>query len=264
MCLLIVAHRVAPDYPLLVAGNRDEFHSRATAPAAFWPDHPMLLAGRDLVQGGTWMGITRSGRFAALTNYRDPARTEPAPRSRGEVPLNYLTGQCNAPDFLQGLAAVANDYAGFNLLLAEQGELWYFSNAPGKLDCKPRRLPPGIYGLSNDQLDTPWPKVAKGKTVMQAQLDTLPPTHDALGRAVADRSPASASELKALRLHGSMEPLLSAQFIVNERYGTRSTTTLWTDNTGRAHWREHSYDEHGQLRETREECFSLAAADRGM
>ena len=129
MCLLIFAHRADPRYPLVLAGNRDEFHDRPTAAAEFWPDKPGLLAGRDLEQGGTWMGITRGGRFAAITNYRDPARTAPAPRSRGELPLNYLVGTQEPGEYLQGLLPVAEAYAGFNLLVGVVGELWYLTNS---------------------------------------------------------------------------------------------------------------------------------------
>ena len=161
MCLLIFAHRVAQHYPLVLAANRDEFHTRPTAQAHFWPQYPEMLAGRDLEQGGTWMGITRQGRFAAITNYRDPARTAPAPRSRGELPLQFLVSD-NAPAvYLEELRNRAKDYAGFNLLLGDGENLWYYSNSAANND--PRLLPPGIYGLSNAQLDTPWPKVEDGK-----------------------------------------------------------------------------------------------------
>ncbi len=129
MCLLIFAHQTTADYPLVVAANRDEFHARPTAASHFWADHPELLAGMDLEQGGTWMGVTRDGRFAAITNYRDPASTVTAPRSRGELPLGYLTGQQDPQDYLQDIAAQAAQYAGFNLLLGDRGSLWYFANS---------------------------------------------------------------------------------------------------------------------------------------
>ena len=116
MCLLVFAHQVSDEYPLLLAANRDEFHARPTAASGFWPEHPELLAGKDLEQGGTWMGVTRSGRFAAVTNYRDPARTAAAPRSRGELPLAYLTGTQAPQSYLHELETHAQEYAGFNLL----------------------------------------------------------------------------------------------------------------------------------------------------
>lgn len=240
MCLIIFAHRITPQYPLVVAANRDEFHHRETAAATFWTDQPDLLAGRDLEQGGTWMGLTRSGRFAAVTNFRDPSRTAPAPRSRGELTLNYLSGHLQPQAYLELIADTANQYAGFNLLLGDGDSLWYFSNSRTGADPQGRELPPGLYGLSNARLDTPWPKVEKGKSVMaQAMRGAL--NHRALAKAVSDRVIASPEELSAQGLEGEMEQLLSAQFIVNERYGTRASTTLWIDNEGTAAWREESF-----------------------
>ena len=163
MCLLIFAHQLSADYPLMVAANRDEFYARPTAPAAFWPEYPGLLAGRDLEQGGTWMGVTREGRFAAVTNYRDPDVAMPAPRSRGELPLDYLAGSTTPASYLAELAKRGGEYAGFNLLVGDRDSLWYFANSGGQA---PRALSPGLYGLSNARLDTPWPKVERGKAML--------------------------------------------------------------------------------------------------
>jgi uncharacterized protein with NRDE domain len=267
MCLMIFAHQVLPEFPLLVAANRDEYHSRPTAASDFWPEQPQLLAGRDLLQGGTWMGVTRSGRFAAVTNYRDPARTAPAPRSRGELPLGFLAGAQTPEAFLRGIAASAQDYAGFNLLVGDRHGLWYFSNSDG---MAPRLLPAGIYGLSNARLDTPWPKVERGKALLRSLLSGDETTsdvpvsvvdrlsHDALLMVVGDRRLAEAGALRAQGLDGAMDPVLSAQFIVTGGYGTRSSTTLWFDARHQAHWREHSYNEQGELRESRQQVFSLS------
>lgn len=236
MCLIIFAHRMNPGYPLLVAANRDEFHARPAAASRFWTDHPGLLAGRDLEQGGTWMGVTRSGRFAAVTNYRDPARTAPAPRSRGELTTGFLTGAASPQAYLEGIAPNAGEYAGFNLLLGDRQALWYFSNnCPG-----PRQLPPGIYGLSNARLDTAWPKVELGKRVLAASPDSSF-DHDQLASSVSDRQPAPLQDLGQHGLEGDMDQLLSAQFIVNDLYGTRATTTLRLGSDHRAHWRELSF-----------------------
>jgi uncharacterized protein with NRDE domain len=251
MCLLIFAHRVAREYPLVVAANRDEFHARPTARADFWPDHPQLLAGRDLEQGGTWMGATRQGRFAAITNYRDPARTAPAPRSRGELPLEFLVGEDSADSYMRQLRVRAGDYAGFNLLLGDGQELWYYSNSAA--DNDPHLLAPGIYGLSNAQLDTPWPKVKAGKRQLETLLEAEPDLdHDSLAAVVADRGTAAPRELMALGLDGEMDQVLSSQFIVTSSYGTRSSTTLWRTFDGTSHWRELSYDPSGRLSDTRQ------------
>ena len=257
MCLLIFAHQTSSRYPLVVAANRDEFHARPTAASHFWADHPGLLAGRDLDQGGTWMGVTHDGRFAAITNYRDPSRTAAAPRSRGELPLNYLTGRRDPQTYLRDIAPRATDYAGFNLLLGDRGSLWYFTNSLAAAERAPLCLQPGIYGLSNALLDTPWPKVDIGKTRLKSLLDSEPLTHEALTTVVSDPHLA---DLQALRSHGmesEMDQILSAQFIVTGSYGTRSTTTVWTDNSGLASWRELSFNELGEIREMQEFEFAL-------
>ena len=257
MCLLIFAHQTATRYPLVVAANRDEFHARPTAASQFWADCPGLLAGKDLDQGGTWMGVTRDGRFAAITNYRDPSRTVAAPRSRGELPLGYLTSQRDPQTYLQGVATRAVEYAGFSLLLGDRNSLWYFTNSLPVAERAPVCLPPGIYGLSNARLDTPWPKVDIGKTKLGNLLNGEPLTHEALTAVVSDPHLA---DLRALRSHGmesEMDQILSAQFIVTGRYGTRSTTTLWTDSSGLASWRELSFNELGEIREMQEFEFAL-------
>ena len=254
MCLLIFAHHIAPEYPLLVAANRDEFHARPTAVSDFWSAYPQLLAGRDELQGGTWMGVTRSGRFAAVTNYRDPARTAAAPRSRGELPLGYLTGALDPQSYLDSIARQASDYAGFNLLVGDRDSLWYFSNSDS---AGPRCLAPGIYGLSNARLETPWPKVEVGKTRLLALLQDGSITHAALATVVTDRQLADERALARQGLDGSMAHTLSAQFIVTDTYGTRSTTTLWTDRHAQTSWREHSFDAQGMLRVAQQKEFSL-------
>ena len=252
MCLIIFAHRTAPQYPLLVAANRDEFHARPTAASGFWRDQPGLLAGKDLEQGGTWMGITRSGRFAAVTNYRDPSRTAPAPRSRGGLTLDFLTGSLPPQAYLEQIAASAGEYAGFNLLLGDRQGLWYFSNScPG-----PRELEPGIYGLSNARLDTAWPKVETGKKSLAGAL-CREIDHQQLATAVSDRLIASLEDLDRHGLGGDMEQLLSAQFIVNEFYGTRATTTLLVDSDDNAYWRELSFNGGGMETGRVELDFSL-------
>jgi uncharacterized protein with NRDE domain len=263
MCLLILAHRTAPGYPLVVAANRDEFHQRRAAASDFWPDHPQLLAGRDLQLGGTWMGITRGGRFAAVTNFRDPSRTAPAPRSRGELPLHYLLGDETPEVFLRGAAAQADDYAGFNLLLGNRDSLWYFNNSQPAAGRLPRCLPPGIYGLSNARLDTPWPKVNLGKHKMELLLREGKPTHAALAEVVSDRRLAGPEALRCQGMDSGMDRLLSAQFIITGSYGTRASTTLWTSDEGLVCWRERSFDAHGVARTVREREFRLTPRDCG-
>ena len=229
----------------------------ATAPSDFWQDHPQLLAGSDLEQGGTWMGVTRSGRFAAVTNYRDPSRTAAAPRSRGELPLHYLTGQQGPQDFLASLSPMAAEYAGFNLLVGDRDSLWYFSNSC----AEPKVTPvPAAGHLRPEQcpLDTPWPKAESGKAKLQQLLDRWPPFPRAVVHVVADRRPANPEALQLQGLDSAMDQLLSAQFIVTEGYGTRSCTTAWIDSNQRLHsWQEQSFDQQGALREVRTEEFEI-------
>ena len=204
------------------------------------------------------MGLTREGRFAAITNCRDPARTAPAPRSRGELPLGYLTGNQDARGFLLDTLANAQEYAGFNLLVGTADSLWYLTNSPPAEQCKPIQLAPGLYGLSNSQLDTPWPKVTLGKARLQALLGNGEPDQDTLATVVGDRKLADPAELQKLGLTDDMAQTLSSQFITTTSYGTRSSATLWTDNAGQAHWRESTFDAQGDTVKRQEECFTLA------
>lgn len=243
MCLVIFAYRASAQYPLLVAANRDEFHARPTLAAALWEEHPNLLAGRDLEQGGTWMGITRDGRFAAITNVRGGVATVPAPRSRGELPLHFLTGSDGPGDYLAALAATSDQYAGFNLLVGDNESLWYYGNFAGE---PPRALTPGLYGLSNAALDTPWPKVDRGKQRLGHLLTSGEVEHDHLATLVSDPAAAGAEELAAIGQHSELEQRLSSQFIIMPQYGTRSTTTLRATADGVIDWREVSFDESGE------------------
>ena len=259
MCLLILAHHVSRQYPLLVAANRDEFHRRPTTPSRFWPEQPSLLAGRDEQLGGTWMGLTRAGKFAAVTNFRDPAATVDAPRSRGELPLDYLLGQRRPEAYLQAVRQRAGEYAGFNLLLGDGDTLWYFSNNPqqtGQEPGAPRELAPGIYGLSNARLDTPWPKVVTGKQRLEKMILAADSVgHDSLLALVNSTDLADPDTLTAMGMESAMEHLLSAQFIRSETYGTRSSTTLWYDREVWISWRELRFDAGGLVQGTQLENF---------
>ncbi len=260
MCLLVFAHRVYPGFPLVLAANRDEYYARETAPSSFWPDHPDLLAGRDLAAGGTWMGITRRGRFAAVTNYRDPKVTARAARSRGELPLDFLIDSATAPEYLGEIAGREQDYAGFNLLLGDGQDLWYFSNrdeGAGGTPHSPQRLSPGIYGLSNASLNTPWPKVELGRKRLQQLLGNSCPSHDTLLGLVNDRAQATAEQLKLNGLETAMEQALSPQFILAGEYGTRSSTTMWIDEGGEVNWRELSFDHCGEVSATQQHRFEI-------
>jgi uncharacterized protein with NRDE domain len=171
MCLILIAWQAHPDYPLVVAANRDEFFARPAAAAAFWPEAPQVLAGRDLEAGGSWLGISREQRFAALTNYREGGRVATNARSRGALVADFLSGHASPSAYLAQVAARAVDYNGFNLFVADGQCLAYYAN---RGDSPPRFLSPGIYGLSNHLLDTPWPKLATAKASFAEALAELP------------------------------------------------------------------------------------------
>ncbi|HRZ05280.1 MAG TPA: NRDE family protein [Candidatus Competibacteraceae bacterium] len=231
MCLVLMAYRCHPGYELLVAANRDEFHDRPTAPLAFWEDAPDLLAGRDLQEGGTWMGITRTGRFAAITNYRDPCRVKSDAPSRGHLVSGYLQGEQSAGDALERLRATADRYNSFNLLLGDETGLYYYSNRADE----PRALPPGFYGLSNHLLDTPWPKLKRGLAMLHRLLERRrDPAPDDLLQILTDRTLAPDAELPQTGVPLEWERWLSAIFIDAPGYGTRSSTALLVDSGGNA------------------------------
>ncbi len=221
MCLIFVAWRVHPDFPLVVAANRDEFFARPTAAAAFWPEAPSILAGRDLEAGGTWMGVTRRGRFAALTNFRDPGRMREGAPSRGTLVAGFLGEESPADAYLRRIEAFGRKCNGFNLLLCDGDSLWWTSNVGGE----PRQLAAGIYGVSNHLLDTPWPKVGAGKTALTRALDDLP-GEQGLFDLLRDESVHPDEHLPATGVSLEWERLLSAAFVKSPAYGTRSSSVL--------------------------------------
>jgi uncharacterized protein with NRDE domain len=227
MCLILVAWRVHADYPLVVAANRDEFFARPTAPAAFWNDAPQVLAGRDLDAGGTWMGVTRSGRFAALTNFRDPAQNRIGAPSRGALVAEFLRGREAPQTYFEGIAARGRECNGYNLLACDGETLCWSSNMGGR----PRSLAPGVYGVSNHLLDTPWPKVGAGKTALAHALGSLPddqPLFDLL----QDDGIHPDEHLPQTGIPLDWERLLSSAFVKSPDYGTRGSTVLCVDRDG--------------------------------
>jgi uncharacterized protein with NRDE domain len=238
MCLIFFAHRAHAGYPLVFAANRDEFHERPTAPADFWADAPQVLAGRDLRAGGTWMGVTRDGRWAALTNVRDPGAERPTGPSRGYLVSDYLRSEVSAAAYLDEVAARMHEYSGFNLLVGDAEGVYYVGNRGGE----PRVLPPGLYGLSNHLLDTPWPKVVRGKEALRVALER--PT-DALSETLfeilARADPAPDPELPDTGVGREWERVLSSLFIVSPEYGTRASTVLLVDAAGSASFVERSF-----------------------
>ena len=258
MCLIIFAHRAVPAYPLVFAANRDEFFGRATAHAQFWqPDHPKILAGRDLVDGGTWLGINRAGRFAAVTNIRDPFQPERKNRSRGELTLNFLSNKESAQQYCEGLREHFDEFAGFNLLVSDGEALCYVNNFENLIE----ELRPGVYGLSNGLLNSPWPKVERGKKCLQQLIQADSPlSTGSLIDMMRDRQQAQDSDLPATGIPLQLERELSATFISNERreYGTRCSTALLMHTEGLIQFSERNFDEAGQP--TSEHFYEFAQA----
>jgi uncharacterized protein with NRDE domain len=257
MCLILIAHRADPRYRLVVAANRDEFFRRPTAPADYWSDAPHVLGGRDIEKGGTWMGIGRDERWAAVTNFRDGAKPEPGTRSRGELVAAYLLESVPPQTYMSSVQRIADAYAGFNLLAGDRNGLHYLSSK----EDGPMMLAPGIYGLSNGVLDTPWPKVERGKIALREALadgagpDRLIAT---LLAALSDRSMAEDHALPTTGISPDWEKRLSAAFIGAPGYGTRASTVLVVAQDGEVHFRERSFGAQGAMIEDRRFRFGLA------
>lgn len=237
MCLILLAYHYHPEYQLVLADNRDEYYERPTEQAAFWRDCPDILAGRDLVAGGTWLGITRTGKFAALTNYRDPALRVEHLRSRGHLVSDFLCGNFSSGDYMATLSKKNAEFNGFNLLAGDSNSLWHYCNIKGY----PQRLSHGLYGISNRFLDTPWPKVIRGKENMARCLQSKTVDVEKLFTVLADDSPACDNQLPCTGVGLEWERILSPVFITSETYGTRSSTVLTIDLAGTVRFTERTY-----------------------
>jgi len=244
MCLAIVALDAHPAFALVIAANRDEFHARAAAPAA-WGDAPpfhRILAGRDLQAGGTWLGITRDGRWALVTNVREGGRQDPAARSRGELVPEVLNADAAGADPLHAVAIAGPRYNGFNLLAGDAANAHWISNRGSGA----ARLARGLHGLSNALLDTPWPKLERTSAQVRAWIARAETGTDALFSALADRTRAADAALPATGVPLDWERLLSSPFIVSDRYGTRCSTIVTIDRAGLARFHERSFDARGE------------------
>lgn len=235
MCLIVFAWRPQSAAVLRLAANRDEFYARPSAALSQWSDAPGVFAGRDLEAGGTWLGVTAQGRFAALTNIRDP-RQKVGLRSRGELTANYLLGQDSAPAYLDRIMRNAAEYAGFNLLLGDRQQLWHFNSQEGQA----RQLPPGEYGLCNANLDTPWPKLLRARQALQDS-----PDDERLLAMMADTQEPADIHLPDTGVGLVTERLLSSVFIASATYGTRASTLLTLAQDGRWSMLERSFGPHG-------------------
>lgn len=229
MCLILFSYKNHPNYRLILAANRDEFYNRPTAPLDYWAANPDVLAGRDLRGNGAWLGVTRTGRIAAITNFReggDPIQKAP---SRGDLIRNYLTADCAPPHYLNDVRNSRHIYNGFNLITGDTDGLFYYSNRATRI----HKLKPGLYGISNHLLDTSWPKVKNGKARLQGQLngnEKIDP--EKIFEILSDRSMSTDDELPDTGVGLQWERILSPLFITSSDYGTRSSSIVLIATSG--------------------------------
>lgn len=254
MCLILFGLDSHPDYSLVLLANRDEFLTRPTLPAGYWKGGSGILGGRDLVAGGTWLGVTRQGRFAAVTNVREPSSYDPGARSRGELVAGFLEGSDSPEEYLE--RSGGDTYNGYNLLVGDGTSLWYGSNRGP--ECQ--QVPNGLHGLSNARMDTPWPKVTRGKARLAdatSRLDPQVPDPEPLFLLMADSEMADPKDLPDTGVGVQKERALSPAFIRTEGYGTRSTTVVLFSREGTCHFVERTFPVHAASPETRSFRFIM-------
>ncbi len=258
MCLILLSYDQHPDYKLIFAANRDEFYDRPTRPLAFWEDRPEIIAGRDMKGNGTWFGVDRTGRFAAVTNYRDPAQNLPHAPTRGALVSDFITASETARTYMQKIASVGQHYNGFNLLIGDRSGVWYYSNRGNDI----QKLKPGLFGISNHLIETPWPKVKKGKAQLQdllsAQKDI---NYEDLLKILADQSVPPDKTLPDTGVGIEWERILSPLFITSKVYGTRSSSVLLVKRNGRVIFVERTFipEANGAMKqETRKFSFTTS------
>jgi uncharacterized protein with NRDE domain len=254
MCLVVLGWQQHREFPLIVAGNRDEFHGRPTESGHWWPDRPDIVGGRDLQAGGTWLALHRRGRFATVTNFRDAQPPSPKYRSRGHLVTEFLGSTATPIDFLNDIDGAK--YAGFNLLVSDGKTLAWLSNRANGV----RRLAPGIYGLSNALLDSPWHKVIRSKAALEALIRDDKVNETELFRLLDDRQKAPVDEIKKEHLPFETAHAISAAFIVLPDYGTRSSSVALLDTAGSWRLHERRFDAAGNR--TGDSAFTIAPKSR--
>ncbi len=235
MCLLVIAYKIHPKYRLIVAANRDEYYSRPTRFLDFWEENPDIIAGRDLKSKGTWLGITRKGRFSAVTNYRNPKIVKEGRPSRGLLVKGFLESDIDAEEYLRFVKKESSKYNPFNLIVGDEKGLWYYSN---RADIK--KLEPGLYGLSNHLLDTPWPKVRKAKQEIKKIIENSEIDIEAIFSVLKDKTMPPDHELPDTGVGYEKERMLAPIFIESSDYGTRSSSILLIEERV-AHFYELNY-----------------------
>ncbi len=261
MCLILFLYEAHSDYRLILGANRDEFHERPTAPLSHWhPGRTMpgsgrgpVLSGRDLRGGGTWMGVARDGRFAALTNYRDPSANQNGAPTRGALVTDYLAGRDLPLAYLEKTARTGVPHNGFNLLAGDRNGLFYYSNRGERIQA----VAPGIHGLSNRHLDSPWPKVVEGKRALARACSAGPVSTEAILEVLANQERPSDDRLPDTGIGLEWERLLSPVFITSPAYGTRSSSVLLVGRDGEVCFVERTFTPEGDAAGTRRFQFKI-------
>lgn len=237
MCLILFSYNQHPDYHLILAANRDEFFDRPAKPLDFWKDNPSVLAGKDLVGGGTWLGITRSLRYAAITNFRDPLDHKKKAPTRGGLVRNFLCGQLSPENYIQQIQHTGQQYNGFNLLVGEKDRLWYYSNRSSAA----LNVTSGFHGLSNHLLNTPWPKVIQGKAKLKPVFSRTEIDIQATFQVLGDRSCPPADQLPDTGVGQRWEKILAPIWIDSAIYGTRCSSLLTIKRSGEVMFAERTF-----------------------
>ncbi|WP_193062025.1 NRDE family protein [Oceanobacillus oncorhynchi] len=239
MCLITFAYHAHPKYKFILLSNRDEFYHRPTLPAAFWDDMPDILAGRDLLQLGTWLAVSKQGKFAAVTNYRDPSLPASKTFSRGELPVDFLLQNFDGELFLEQLSKNRHNYAGYNILFRDKDTLYHYNNVYNQGS----KIRAGVHGLSNDTLNTPWPKVEHSKKELTDYIQSHPEmkTEDLL-HSLQNRTQADSELLPQTGIRADLEKALSSIFIETPDYGTRASTIVLIDHHNKLTFIEKTYD----------------------
>ena len=254
MCILFIAVKQHPLYPLIIAANRDEFHARPTQAAHFWETNNRILAGKDLTAGGTWMGINTKGSIAALTNIRAPGKERKNAITRGELVANFISKNTSQSDYLQQLKISHDQYNGYNLLFGSINQLQVYNS----FEDTAYELEDGVYGLSNASLNSPWPKLDIGRSALAdycSHANIL--NHEHLFELLANKLPAKDEELPNTGISVELEKTLSSIFIISQEYGTRSSTILLVDNNQEVYWEERTFANTGELTNTVVHTFKL-------
>ena len=237
MCLMVFANNYHPDYKLIFAANRDEFYERPSSPVHFRKDDP-ILAGKDLKDGGTWCGINKNGRFAAITNYRNIKAIKKDAVSRGKIVTDFLTGTSSPELYSKGLANSANQYNGYSFVFGNISELFFFSNQSAKL----LKIESGIHGLSNHLIDTPWYNVRRGKELLERAVNKGDNFIEDLFALLSDTTSSPDNELPDTGLDKKTEKSISSIFVETPGYGTRSSSVILIDRNDNVTFVEKSLD----------------------